>query len=73
MYNANGSGQMDYPEAVTAQKLRADLLMRQSSVSEAQQGYLSAQESLDIFVEAASEGEPLHARSVVRAKYVGKS
>ena len=59
---------MDHPEAVTAQKLRADLLMRQSSILEAHQGYLSAQESLDVFVEAASEGEPLHARSVLRSE-----
>ena len=40
--------------------------MRQSAVSEAQAGYLDAQKSLDVFVEAASEGEPLHARFVVR-------
>lgn len=52
------------PEAIDAKRLRADLLLRESSASEAHQLYVSAQKSLDLFVQAAAEGD-IEVRSVI--------
>lgn len=45
------------PEAIDAQKLRADLLLKESSDIEAHKHYVAAQNSLDSFIQAAAEGE----------------
>lgn len=54
------------PEAASEIKLRADLAMRSESLVEAHQFYLEAQKTLDNFVEAATEGEPVQSRYVFR-------
>lgn len=46
------------PETVDAQRLHADLFLRQEMAAEAHQGYLEAQKSLDVFVHGASDDDP---------------
>lgn len=44
------------PESIDAKRLRADLLLKESSI-DAHRHYVAAQKSLDTFVQAAAEGE----------------
>lgn len=54
------SSQVTCPEAVDAQRLHADLQMRQEMAAEAHLGYLEAQRHLDSFVQDAADGETTH-------------